>query len=65
MPEIMGEPDEDPTKRIYLCRHGETSLNAQHLMRGWDDPDLNAAGRKDASDLAKALASVDLDAVFC
>ena len=65
MPEIMGEPDEDATKLIYLVRHGETNLNAQNKMRGWDDPDLNDEGRKDASDLAKALASVDLDAVFC
>lgn len=65
MPDIMGEPDEDPTKTVYLVRHGETALNAQHLMRGWDDPVLNEAGRQDAQDAAKALKTVQIDDVFC
>lgn len=64
-PQVMGEPDENPTKLIFQVRHGETALNAKHLMRGWDDPDLNEAGRQDAQAVAKALKDIPLDAVFC
>ncbi len=63
--DIMGEPDENPQKYIYLCRHGATALNAEHRMRGWDDPDINEEGRKDAELIAKAVKSIPLDAVFC
>ena len=65
MPEIMGETDENATKTIYLVRHGETAMNAQHLMRGWDDPDLNDEGRKDAEEVAQALKDSQIDSVFC
>jgi probable phosphoglycerate mutase len=63
--DIMGEPDDSPSTYIYLCRHGETALNAEHKMRGWDDPDINGAGRKDAEEIAKAMKDVPLDSVFC
>ncbi len=62
--DVMGEPDEDPTKRIYLVRHGETAMNAQRLMRGWDDPALNAEGVQDAQAVAKALEGVHLGIVY-
>ena len=63
--DIMGEPDEDPEKYIYLCRHGATSLNSEHRMRGWDNPDINEEGKKDAEEISKAMKGVPLDAVFC
>ncbi len=63
--DIMGEVDESPDKYIYLVRHGATALNEEHRMRGWDNPDINEDGRKDAEDIAKAIRTVKLDAVFC
>ncbi|MGH7441928.1 MAG: histidine phosphatase family protein [bacterium] len=62
--DIMGEPDEDPSKTVYLVRHGATALNADHRMRGWDDVALNAEGRQDAETLAQAMKDVPLDRVF-
>ena len=65
MPDIMGEPDERPTKRIYLVRHGETALNAEHKMRGWDNPPLNEDGEADAEKVAEVLAALKLDKIYC
>jgi broad specificity phosphatase PhoE len=48
-----GKPSLLPT--VYLCRHGETALNAEGRLRGLSDPDLNAAGRKEAHALALTL----------
>ena len=62
--DVMGEPDESPTKTIYLVRHGETAMNARKVMRGWDDPKLNEEGRMDAQQVAKALKGVRLDSAF-
>jgi broad specificity phosphatase PhoE len=41
---------------IFLCRHGETVLNASGRLRGLSDPDLDAAGREEAEALATTLA---------
>ena len=62
--EIMGEVDEDPTQTIYLVRHGETKMNDENLMRGWDDPALNAEGKRDAENAGKALQGVVLDRIY-
>jgi broad specificity phosphatase PhoE len=40
---------------VYLCRHGETNLNASGRLRGRSDPDLNATGRGQAQALALTL----------
>jgi broad specificity phosphatase PhoE len=40
---------------IFLCRHGETALNATGRLRGLLDPDLGATGRQQAKALATAL----------
>jgi len=40
---------------LYLCRHGETVLNAEGRLRGLSDPDLNATGRQQAEALASTL----------
>jgi broad specificity phosphatase PhoE len=40
---------------VYLCRHGETALNAGGRLRGRSDPDLDATGRHEAEALALAL----------
>jgi broad specificity phosphatase PhoE len=33
---------------VFLCRHGETVLNASGSLRGLSDPDLDATGRQQA-----------------
>ena len=40
---------------VYLCRHGETALNASGRLRGLSDPDLDDTGRQQATALAMAL----------
>jgi probable phosphoglycerate mutase len=40
---------------VFLCRHGETALNASGRIRGLSDPDLNTAGRQQADALALTL----------
>jgi probable phosphoglycerate mutase len=42
---------------LYLVRHGETQLNADGMTRGWANPPLNDAGRKEAADAADELAN--------
>ena len=50
-------------RRIYLARHGETSLNASGLLRGRLDPDLTERGQRQAEALANALDGVGIDVV--
>jgi len=38
-----------------ICRHGETKLNAEDIMRGWIDAPLDAYGKKEAEKIAKVL----------
>jgi broad specificity phosphatase PhoE len=53
------EPDlqqaKSPRSTVYLCRHGETPLNADGRLRGLSDPDLDAIGRQQAEALAITL----------
>lgn len=64
MQTVMGELDDNPQTTIYMVRHGETALNAQHKMRGWDNPPLNPDGEKDAEDAGKALQPIKLDKIY-
>lgn len=41
--------------RVYLARHGRTSLNATGVLRGHLDPSLDDVGRRQAGALADAL----------
>lgn len=43
---------------LYICRHGETALNAAGKFRGKENPPLNAQGRQDAEDIVKYLEGV-------
>ena len=63
--EVMGEPDDHPQKRVFWVRHGETAMNKQNLMRGWDNPPLNDEGRADARAVAEALQAIPLDVIIC
>jgi broad specificity phosphatase PhoE len=40
---------------LFLCRHGETDLNASGRLRGLSDPELDATGRQQAKALATTL----------
>lgn len=50
--------------RLYLLRHGETDWNAEQRAQGQSDVELNHTGRRQARDLAKALKSAPLAAVY-
>jgi len=41
---------------LYLIRHGETTFNAEDLVQGWTESDLNESGRRQAELIAKYLA---------
>lgn len=48
---------EERTTTICLVRHGETPWNREHRLQGRQDIPLNEAGREQALQLAKALAT--------
>lgn len=56
-------PREVDVARIYLVRHGRTSLNAAGVLRGHLDPPLDTIGRSEAIRLGMALREVDLSLV--
>jgi broad specificity phosphatase PhoE len=51
--------------RVYLIRHGETTLSAEDRFSGGTDIDLSEVGRWQAACLAKRLADDDIRAVYC
>lgn len=50
--------------RLYLLRHGETDWNAERRTQGQSDVELNDTGRRQAIDMAQALKSTPLVAVY-
>ena len=58
----MSEPP--PRTLLLLLRHGETDRNAAGRSQGRDDPPLNARGRRQAADAARALAPLAPAAVY-
>ena len=48
---------------LFLARHGETVDNANKIMQGQTQGQLNDEGRRQAEELARRMASVPLDAV--
>jgi len=53
-----------PATDLYIIRHGETDWNRQARMQGHADEPLNALGRAQAAQVAAALASYALDAIY-
>lgn len=49
--------------RLYLVRHGETDANAQGIVQGWLDTDLNKNGVLQAIEAAKNF-DKQIDAIF-
>lgn len=50
--------------RLLLTRHGETDWNQENRVLGRTDEPLNEKGRRQAEELAEALAGVRLHAVY-
>jgi broad specificity phosphatase PhoE len=50
--------------RLYLVRHGTTTLNVQNRYRGRRDIPLDAQGYQDAVDAARRLSGMGLAAVY-
>ena len=60
--ELPGRPA--GTCRLYLVRHGTTTLNVENRYRGRRDIPLDAQGYQDAVDAARCLSSAGLAAVY-
>lgn len=54
-----------PTTTILFCRHGETEWNSARKFQGSLDIPLNEVGRQQAEQLAGALATRGVGAVWC
>jgi len=52
------------TTRVFLIRHGLTTLNAEDRFAGATDVDLSEEGRKQASRLGHRLAEEEIAAVY-
>ena len=52
------------TCRLYLVRHGTTTMNVENRYRGRCDVPLDAQGYQDAVDAARQLSDVGLAAVY-
>lgn len=52
------------TCRLYLIRHGTTTMNVENRYRGRCDVPLDAQGYQDAVDAARMLSKVGLTAVY-
>ncbi len=50
--------------KLWLVRHGETDWNAARRLQSWTDLPLNGTGRRQAADLAPAVASRHFDGVW-
>jgi len=61
--ELPGQTAPD-TCRLYLVRHGTTTLNRENRYRGRRDIPLDAQGYQDAVDAARCLSGAGLTAVY-
>jgi len=53
------------TCRMFVVRHGTTTMNVENRYRGRCDVPLDAQGYQDAVDAARQLSKVGLTAVYC
>ena len=63
-PLLAGEPSSGAC-RLYVVRHGTTTMNVENRYRGRCDVPLDAQGYQDAVDAARQLSGVGLTAVYC
>ena len=52
------------TFRLVLLRHGQSEWNARNLFTGWANPDLTAAGEREAVQAGRLLAAHQLSPGF-
>jgi broad specificity phosphatase PhoE len=52
-------------RRLFLVRHGQTSLHADNVLGGHLDPQLDLAGLRQAMEVADAIARNGLKYVVC
>lgn len=50
--------------KLYLIRHGETLLNKQDMVQGWEDSELTELGIKQASEVSKQLTGLKPTIIF-
>jgi probable phosphoglycerate mutase len=50
--------------QICVARHGETDWNAAEVLQGWTDVEINDKGRRQAHELALALAPSGFDLIY-
>lgn len=62
--EAAGHRQQADTCRLYLIRHGTTTLNGDNRYRGRRDIPLDAQGYEDAVKTARLLCDVGLTAVY-
>ena len=55
---------DESTCRLYLVRHGTTTMNVENRYRGRRDIPLDAQGYQDAVDAARQLSGAGLTAVY-
>lgn len=53
------------TTRLYLIRHGATTLSSEDRFSGGTDVDLSKEGRWQVECLAKRLANDNISAIYC
>jgi broad specificity phosphatase PhoE len=53
------------TCRLFVVRHGTTTMNVENRYRGRCDVPLDAQGYQDAVDAARQLSRVGLTAIYC
>jgi broad specificity phosphatase PhoE len=58
-------PPSTRTCRLFVVRHGTTTLNTENRYRGRRDVPLDAQGYQDAVDAARQLSRAGLTAVYC
>jgi broad specificity phosphatase PhoE len=61
---LLQSPPRAGECRLFLVRHGTTTLNVQNRYRGRRDVPLDAQGYQDAVDAARQLSKVGLTAVY-
>jgi broad specificity phosphatase PhoE len=61
----MTEARSSASCRLFVVRHGTTTMNVENRYRGRCDVPLDAQGYQDAVDAARQLSGVGLTAVYC
>lgn len=57
-------PSQIQAAHVCIARHGETDWNKRGILQGWFDVPINERGRRQASNLAAALADVGFTGVW-